>query len=149
MSLLRPEQAETIIRKFARGEVTLDEIRKTEGEDLSTVEGLAKVKFDRVLLWAPGHGPCPEALPKRSGRPRSFQSVMNFAKIVKSFNETSAKTKKSEAIVAQAVEDTGFSRKAGYAALKIWKRIRWEDDPEFDAALKRIKRGWEDGPELG
>jgi len=137
--LLRPGEAETFLRKFLSG---------AKPDDVGDFD-IMTVKFRRVLEWAPGHGPCPEVIPKRSGRLRTFQSTKNFLRIVESLRKASAKTKKTEAIVAEAMQETGFSRKAVYAALKIWKHIRWEDDPEFDAALRRLKREWEDGPELG
>jgi hypothetical protein len=139
IGLFRPENATTFLRQFLLGEVRLDQVGEV---DPATVKG-------RTLQWAPGAGPRPEVLPKRRGRLPTLQTTKNFLCVVESFKKASAKFKKREAAVAEVMQETGFSRKTVYAALKIWKRIRWEDDPEFDAALKRIKREWEDGPELG
>jgi hypothetical protein len=113
--LLRPEEAETFLRKFLSG---------AKPDDVGDFD-IMTVKFRHVLEWAPGHGPCPEVIPKRRGRLRTFQSTKNFLRIVESLRKASAKTKKTESIVAEAMQETGFSRKAVYAALKIWKRIRW------------------------
>ncbi len=122
MSVFNPEKAETFLSKILKGEISCDEISKTE-TDLATVEGLCKVKFDRVLQWAPGHGPYPGVVRKRSGRLRTFQRTKNVLRIVESMKKASVNTEQTEAAVAQVMQETGFSRKTVYGALKIWKGI--------------------------
>ena len=131
--LLRPEEADTFVRRLLTGAAKLDEI----GDFDSDLDIMKNVKIDRILQAVPGR-----PVRKRRGRLRTFQHPKNVGRIMACFRKASARTKKTEAIVAEAMQETGFSRQTVYAALKIWKRIR-VDNPELDAALKRI---WGDGP---
>jgi len=116
---LPPQVATTFLTKFLMG--TPDEVGDF---DITTA------KFDRVLQWAPGHGPCPEVIRKRRGRLRTFQRTRNFLRIVESMKKASAKTKKRESAVAEVMQETGFSRKTVFGALKIWKRMTsgWDSE---------------------
>ncbi len=114
LGCLPPQAATTFLTKFLMGTITSDEV----GEfDITTA------KFDRVLQWAPGHGPYPGVVRKRKGRLRTFQATKNFLRIVESMKNASANTEQTEAAVAQVMQETGFSRKTVYGALKIWKGI--------------------------
>ncbi len=108
--LLRPEEADTFVRRLLTGAAKLDEI----GDFDSDLDIMKNVKIDRILQAVPGR-----PVRKRRGRLRTFQHPKNVGRIMACFRKASARTKKTEAIVAEAMQETGFSRKTVYAAFLV------------------------------